>query len=542
MRRNQIILFVLFLSLINYVGYLESFAGAASSSEHQISSDHLTTEVKARFENVFPPPLEGDSSSTIVRNGQRLPVRPEQLSESPFTFTIPEVSQTTFPNGMKVFSLITTASLGVHVTVLVEAGTVYDPPDKVGLAELTAQALRTGGAGKYTADDFDRELDKLGAEFAVDVQRDYARFDLFCLSQNWEQALRLLSQAFIAPHFEDAAVEREKILFRERIVRQEDEPAELSRREFRKVIYGTTHPLARSPRPDDILQWKKRDVIAFYETHYLPSVTRIGLAGPPTIGSPVPVLKTSFAEWHQNAPGFRRSVPFPTADGKPAYKGVFLLEKDMGQAFFRLGHLGKKRDFRDQPVVDVLNNILGMGGLTSRLMQKIRTEHGLAYGVGGGVFEDDPVGIFAVVGSTKSASLAQAISLAVEVTSETRLLSPEKEELETAKKDAIYAFANRFSSPKDVVVQYMIADLYGYPKEYLRRYCDVVRSVRGEDVLHAAQRYLRPEELTIFVLGPASVKDQLQTAFGQSVLPWNAASQKAAVGEKASSSGTRKRR
>lgn len=476
------------------------------------------TVAGGEFDNIFPPPLNPETSLTIERAGTKLPARPEQLHEKPFVFRVPAVQREKLSNGVRVFSYAVPQTLGFYAIVMVEAGKICDPEDKVGLAELTAHAMRTGGAGNLSADQFDKELDKLGASFSLDVQRDYVRFDLFCLPEKAGRAMELLHLMLTQPRFETKAVEREKALFRERIVREDDDPAELSRREFRKVVYGTTHPLARSPQPDAVMKFTREDVVQFYRQFYTPRNVRIGIASAETTTAQDTLGKIA-ATWRAGdktpAQVSRGSV---ASDKSPAYRGVFLLPKEMEQAFVRIGHIGRPRNPHDQPVVDVLNNILGTGGLTSRLMQRVRTEHGLAYAVGGGVFEDNPAGVFAVVASTKRASAADAALLMKQVIADMLNSPPSPIELDTAKKDATFAFANRFATPADAVVQYMLVDLYGYPNDYLSSYLDAVRSVSAADILAAAHRYIDPDKLTIFVLGKKDVASDLEAKIGRVTL------------------------
>ncbi|MGC8840872.1 MAG: M16 family metallopeptidase [Candidatus Sumerlaeaceae bacterium] len=474
--------------------------------------------LRERIDKLFPPPLDATTSASVERGGLRLPVRPEQLPEQPFKFVVPRVEQRLLSNGTKIFSYSAPQALGFYAVAIIEAGSVCDPPEKLGLAEVTALAMRSGGAGSYSSDELDRQLDRLGASLAVDVQRDYVRFTLFCLPEKAPESLQLLRFILIAPRFELAAVQREKALFKERLVRVEDDPAELSRREFRKVVYGTTHPLARTPRISDVDRLSREDVRAFYKKYYGPWSTRIGIAALDPKSSTGDKIQL-FEQWH--VPGQKPTVNRGTvpADLSPAFQGLYVLPKEIEQVYIRMGHIGRPRDPNDQPVVDVLNNVFGTGGLTSRLMQKVRTEYGLAYAVGGGVFEDNPAGVFAAVGSTKAQSAADALSIMRQVIEELAKVPPTKEELETAKRDAMFAFSSRFASPQETLVQYMLADLYGYPPDYLSNYMARVEQVTAHDVHAAAQRYVRSEKLAVLVLGRETVTESLSKKFGK-VTPW----------------------
>ncbi|MCX7626536.1 MAG: insulinase family protein [Candidatus Sumerlaeaceae bacterium] len=466
----------------------------------------------SQSESAYPPALEGDTTLTIRRGQLKFPARPEQLQPGEFVFDVPKVSQGVLPNGIKIFTYEAREIHAFYFIVLVDAGKIWDPADKLGLAELTARCLRAGGAGSLSPDDFDKQLDQLGASLTVDVQRDYVRFDLICLPDTAPKAVELVRLMLTAPRFDVEVLDRERQLLRERLVREDDDPAEVARREFRKLVYGTTHPLARTPLPKDVTKLDRQDILSFYRLRYFPQAVKLGIA---TAKASEPRgWEETFSSWTTKndiaTTADRSAVP---ADKSPAYHGVYLAGKDMQQVIIRLGHIGRPRDPRDQAAVDVLNNILGMGGLTSRLMQTVRTKHGLAYAVGGGVFEDTPAGLFVAIASTKRDRAADTLALMKDVIRQIIQNPPSAAELETAKRDAMFSFANRFVSPPDVVVQYLLVDLYGYPKDYLATYINAVKQVAATDVAEVARRFIDPEKITVLVLGNPDVRAILEKNF-----------------------------
>ena len=65
--------------------------------------------------------------------------------------------------------------------------------------------------------------------------------------------------------------------------------------------------------------------------------------------------------------------------------GVYFIDKeDVNQSNVEIVGMGTDRHNPDVPAIAVMNEILG-GGFASRLFQKVRTELGLAYEVGGGI-------------------------------------------------------------------------------------------------------------------------------------------------------------
>src|SRR5207248_1537413 len=95
---------------------------------------------------------------------------------------------------------------------------------------------------------------------------------------------------------------------------------------------------------------------------------------------------------------------------EPLQKSVLkLIDKDLTQATVVLGHVGIDRKNPDFYAVSVMNYILGGGGFSSRLVNRIRDEQGLAYDVDSGFDAHVMPGSFSVRLQTRNAAANQAI-------------------------------------------------------------------------------------------------------------------------------------
>ena len=74
--------------------------------------------------------------------------------------------------------------------------------------------------------------------------------------------------------------------------------------------------------------------------------------------------------------------PVPPPDFTPR-PGLYLVDKpDVNQGRVSIGHIGTTRDDPDRYKLLVMNDILGGGGFSARLLTRIRSDEGLAYSVG----------------------------------------------------------------------------------------------------------------------------------------------------------------
>ena len=163
--------------------------------------------------------------------------------------------------------------------------------------------------------------------------------------------------------------------------------------------------------------------------------------------------------------------------------------------------LGIDRHNPDVPAIVVMDEILG-GGFGSRLFQKIRTQLGLAYAVGGG-FElpyDHP-GEFRVEVLTKSATTVDATTNALDEIAGLNTKPFTEEELKRAKDDILNSFLFRYDTKDKILAERERLEFYGYPADYLETYRAALEKVTLDDVTAAAKKYVHPGKLAVLVVG-----------------------------------------
>lgn len=452
------------------------------------------------------------TSPSVTRAGYTIPLRPEMLTERQTSITIPTVFETTLPQGIHFFSYESHDLPCAYFTLLIKAGKTVDPPDQVGLADVTANSLRSGGSGKLSPDEFDRQLENLGSDLQIGVERDYIRVEMFTLAANMDASMKLLADMLLEPAFDDKRVELQKSRLIESVRRESDEPADLSRREFRKLIYGANHPLARTPGSKSVNSITRKNVVEFYDKYYRPSSTWFGVSGDISKDDAQKLIEKHFSKWTKPA---AELPPIPAVSDVPLTgTAVTLLEKDTAQAQIRIGHVGTARHIPEQYAITVLNAVYGTAGFSCRLMNEVRTKRGYVYGVGGGIFPDEPKGLFVAVGSSKSKTTAAAIETMIQVTRDLLTSGVTTEEMELAKRDTIYSFVTGFDTPKEIVSNYMTYNLLGYPGDYIQNYPKNIQAVSDQEVEAAARKFIHPDGLRIFVIGKPAAFDKPLAQFG----------------------------
>ncbi len=159
--------------------------------------------------------------------------------------------------------------------------------------------------------------------------------------------------------------------------------------------------------------------------------------------------------------------------------GVFFINKeDVNQSNIQIVGLGTDRRNPDVPSLAIMNDVLG-GGFGSRLFQRVRTEKGLAYAVGGGVgFDYDHPGEFRVMVLTQSATTVDATKEAFGVLEGLSTRPVTDEELKRAKEDILNSFLFRYDTSEKVLAERVRLEFYGFPADYLETYQAALEKVQ----------------------------------------------------------------
>ena len=463
-----------------------------------------TTEPQQR--DFFQPVLETDATSpSLQRGGETIPLRPEMLVNEDDDVTIPQVSQVVLSNGMRVFALESRESPSLYFTIFFKGGSFLDPGDKVGLATLTAAAWRAVGTASLSPDDFDLKLDEIGSQLSISAERNMLRLDMFALSEKRSEALALLEELLLHPAFNEKQFEQRKALKLEELRRENDEPSDVARREFRKELYGAENPLGRILTTATVSSIALKDVKSFYDANIAPSVCWFGVAGDADEAEATKWVEEKFGSWNKPTPPVA-ALPEPV-DVESSRPEILLIPRRTAQSQIRLGHLSIPRNSPLVIPAEVMSSIYGMSGFSSRLLTEVRTKRGFAYAVGGGVLPDEPRGIFFAVAGSKTASTCAALNTMLEVTSATAagIFSPK--ELEIARREVVHGFITKFDVPHKILANRMSYDLLGYPSDFIDKFVERVRAVSAEDVTNAAKEIIRPSRLRILVVGNPSSMD-----------------------------------
>ncbi|NIM90536.1 MAG: insulinase family protein [Candidatus Aminicenantes bacterium] len=421
---------------------------------------------------------------------------------------MPKVETVELKNGLKLFLVEDHEYPTIDLRAMVHTGSVYEPASKIGLASLTAQALRTGGTTFQTGDEIDQELETMAATIETYMSRDNGYIMVSVLKEDIDKALKILTDILMNPAFAEDKIRLEKIMQSSVISRRNDEIMQIANREFGKLIYGRDNPYARHPEYATIAAVTREDIVDFYKRYFYPNNTIMAVWGDFDAKSMTSKIRNTLGKWKSA----KLNIPaVPTVKYQYKYTVNLIDKPDVNQSNIMIGHIGGLRSNPDFPALNVMNSILSW----DRMFKKIRTDEGLAYAVWGyyGASYQYP-GIFSNGAQTKSESTVYAIDLMLKQMKRITEEEVTDDELARAKDEYLNTFVFNFDSKDKIVRRTMTYAYYNYPLDFMEKIKAKVEKVTKADVLRVAKEYLRTDKVQILVVGKKEDFDKPLSALG----------------------------
>ena len=404
------------------------------------------------------------------------------------------------PNGITLLIVEQPSLPIVSVEALIRAGSLYDPEEKAGAANMTASLLEEG-TKKRTSTQISEAIDFIGASLSAAADEDYMTADLRVLKKDVETGFDLLSDILMNPVFDPEEIERVRSNTLGAILSEKDQPAVIAERAFQKIVFGK-HPYHAPVNgfEETVPKIGREDIVSFHQRYYRPNNMTLAMVGDITEKEAVVLANKYFGRWE------KRPISFPKIEPpRPVQtKTVQLIDKDLTQASVVLGHVGVARSNPDYYAVSVMNYILGGGGFSSRMMNDIRDNKGLVYSIYSRFSVNRDPGAFAVSFQTKSGSTNEAIQGVLQEINRIRTEPVGETELAEAKAYLIGSFPLRLDTTAKLASLLSSVEYYRLGLDYFQKYPEYIRKVSREDVLRAAQKYLDPKNYALVVVAKQS--------------------------------------
>jgi zinc protease len=412
---------------------------------------------------------------------------------------VPQPQRIQLANGMVIFLMEDHELPLIRGTARIRGGSRDVDAAKTGLAGIYGPAWRTGGTESQTGDQLDDFLEARAARVETGAAEDSATVRMDILKGDFDSVFPVFVDLLQRPAFRQDKVDLAKTQANSNIGRRNDDAQGIGNREAAKLGFGANSPYARQSEYSTINAITRDDLVAFHKRFVHPNNMIVGFVGDFDSAAMEAKLRRAFESWPRG-PEASKVAP---RDVQSARTGVYFVPKeDVTQSnIYLVTGGGILRSDPDYYAVQVMNEVLS-GGFSGRLMNKIRTEMGLAYGVGGGVgTEWDRPGLFRIWMGTKSESTAEAVKALRNEVAALHSKPFSADELSLAKETLLNSYIFTMDSKAKILNQQMGLEFYGYPADYYGKYVSSIQNVTPEDVVRVAKKYVSPDKLSVLVVG-----------------------------------------
>ena len=404
------------------------------------------------------------------------------------------------PSGVPVYIVPSDEFPLVSIQFQFMGGEYLAPADQAGVAGVLGGQMRRGGTTSLSPEELDEALDFLAANVSTFVGGETSGASLDCLKSNFDEAFALFMDVVLRPGFDAERLRVNSDQITEGFKQRNDNPMGVAMSSMARLVYGSGHYQGREATVDSIARANGDSLRALHAQIFHPGNLIVGVTGDVEPATILAQLEQAFSGWEA---GPRN--PAPPAPSQALEPGVFHARTTQGelpQGTTILIGKGFRRDDPDALALQVMNDILGGGGFTSRITNRVRSDEGLAY-TAVSFFQPQVwyEGLFGSFYQSKNRTVALAAKIVLEEIKRIRTEPVTEDELAVAKNALIEAFPQRFASKGAMLGIFIGDELTGRDPDHWRTWRERVDAVDTDTVLRVAQQHLDPDGLAMLVVG-----------------------------------------
>jgi len=425
------------------------------------------------------------------------------------SFVIPDVKKLTpnsspgsvvkevLPNGVTVIRKYVPENPIVAVQLCTRHGLAYETWQTNGIAELMHRALWKG-TENYSADELNRKIDMIGADFSTDTELDYFETRARFLSRDFDQAFDLFSEMILLPSFPENEFEKVRDEVLGVIARELDSPEEVSVNRLRLELFGKDHPYGRPAygREEVVKKIALESVREYHRMVTSPENIVITIVG--DIGDG-PIMR-SIEKWFSKLEPSGYTIPEPPATMRITEIKEVFTKKDKSQVRISIGNIAMHPSDPDYIPAMVMDTIIG-GTSYSRLFDIVRDREGLAYDIYTTLERGMWPGMFILKMGTAPENYSKAVSC---IREQYRLLGeagPTAEELESAVNSIRSQFHIWHYRNEAVAENFCVNETLGLGHDFDHRLLGRLHEITTDDIIRAAGKYCNPDNILISACG-----------------------------------------
>lgn len=413
------------------------------------------------------------------------------------------IQRTRLPNGIVVLGHERAATPAVVVRASIQAGAMYDPPGKEGLAYFTARLMQRG-TSHHTFLQISELTDRVGASLNVDGQEHSIQVSARCLREDLGMLISLLAEVVREPIFPPQEMEKLRGEILARLREQQDDTRVVSERHFRELAYPADHPYHHWIMGNEasVASFTRDDLAGFHGRYVQPNRLSLTFAGGVGFDEFVSKVNQAFNGWSAIGPSAPVSIP----DAAPPST---LIRRDYAvagktQTDIALGRPALRRSNPDFYALSMADLILGGLGLFGRLGTVVRDQQGLAYYVYSEVDAAIGPAPWQVRAGVNPVNVERAIESILAEVNRIRTQTVGEDELADGKSYLTGVLPLSLETNGGVARILQNIETYDLGLDYLDRYPGIVNSLTLDQVRDAAARYFSTDQIVVVTAGPVA--------------------------------------
>ncbi len=409
------------------------------------------------------------------------------------------IRKTTLDNGLRVITEQIPAVHSVAIGAWVAAGSRHEEADQAGISHFIEHMLFKG-TERHTALSIAREIDAVGGCINAYSTPEHCCYFVKVLSEAVPVAMALLADVMQHSRFDLDEMEKERRVILNEITQVDDLPDELVHELFSDLLMKG-HPLARpvGGSVETVSSLDRSDLLDYYRRRYCCSNLVVTAAGDLDHQQVVDLVANAFADLPSGEP-----VPTGTP---PEYRHNLAVQlKSLEQTHFCLGTRGVAQNSPDRYAFHLLNTVLG-GGMSSRLFQSVREQHGLAYAVFSYAQCHSDAGALVVYAATAPGDVSAAIRLVMTELRSLATIPLSADALETARNQLKGNLMLMLEGTENRMTRLAQNELYLQHVTPVVEVLQSIEAVSREDLLRLGGDLLDDASLCLQILGPEPPED-----------------------------------
>ncbi len=434
---------------------------------------------------------------TVFKNAGLLLVFAASIALSSLAHAIPDVQHWETRNGARVMFVPVEGLPMVDIRIVFDAGSARDA-GKSGLSTLT-NGLLAEGAGGLSSQQIAEQFESVGAEFSNAALRDMAYVSVRSLTDKkyLEPAIDTLTTVLTRADFPADAYARELARMKVAAVARKQSPSDIADEAFYRAIYGD-HPYAEPSAGTEasLQQLSPEAVRGFYQQYYVAKNAVISIVGEVDRAQAEALTERLVSGLNSG----QRAADLPEVKMLSKAREI-RIEYPSRQSHIFVGQPGMKRTDEHYLALYVANHAFGGSGFTSRLVDSIREERGLAYSVYSYFSPMRELGPFMMGMQTRSDQTAESLELLREELERYLEEGPSTDEIKASINNITGSFPLNLDSNSKLLDYIAMIGFYDLPLDYLHNFIQRVEAIDANAAKTAMQQRIRADRLVTVVVG-----------------------------------------